>query len=205
MAASPTRVVLQILLTVLAVATGTWALYRLERLVLLLVLAAFLAYLIAPFVELAQRPIRIAGRTRRLSRGLAIAIVYLIIIGAAATAAVVLVPRVTQQIGDAVSQTPVYATSLRAWEQRWARSYEQSNVPAEVRQTIDRSVLGAGDTAIEYARGSLIALVGGLAYLPWLGVGARPCFFSFKGRGHVPAYRPQLVAAPFPAAWPSVI
>lgn len=159
---------LQILLIVLAVATGIWALSRLERVVLLLVLAVFLAYLIAPLVELAQRPIRIAGTKRRLSRGLAIAIVYLMIVGGAGTAAGVLLPRVTQQIGDAVSQAPVYATSLRAWEQRWARSYEQSTLPAEVRHALDRSVLGAGDTVMEYARGSLMGLAGGLAYLPWL-------------------------------------
>jgi predicted PurR-regulated permease PerM len=178
-APSPTRVVLQILLIVVAVATCVWALHRLERLVLLLILAVFLAYLIAPLVEFAQRPIRIAGTERRLSRGLAVGIIYLVILGSAGIGAAIVIPRVTQQIGDAVSQAPVYATSLRTWEQQWARYYKRLNLPADVRQSLDRSV-GASDTVIGYARGSLMVLVGGLAYLPWLVLVPVLAFFLLK-------------------------
>lgn len=179
-APSPTRVVLQILLIVFAVGTGIWALHRLEGLVLLLILAVFFAYLIAPLVEFAERPVRIVGTERRLSRPLAIGLIYLVILGSACAGAVILLPRVTQQIGEAVSQAPVYGASLRAWEQRWARSYEESNLPAEVRQSLDRSVLGAGETAMEYVRGSLMALVGGLAFLPWLVLVPVLAFFLLK-------------------------
>jgi hypothetical protein len=42
--------------------------------------------------------------------------VYLVIIGTACTGVALLLPRVTQQISEAVSQAPVYGTSLRAWE-----------------------------------------------------------------------------------------
>ncbi|GAC1455976.1 MAG: AI-2E family transporter [Gemmatimonadaceae bacterium] len=176
---SPTRVVLQILLIVLAVVTLVWALHRLERVVLLLILAVFFAYLIAPIVEFAQRPIRIAGTERRLSRGLAIGIIYLVILGSASIGAAIALPRVTQQIGDAVAQAPVYATSLRAWEQRWAIYYKRLNLPADVRQSLGRSV-GASDTIIEYARRSLMVLVGGLAYLPWLVLVPVLAFFLLK-------------------------
>ena len=58
--------------------------------------------------------------------------------------------------------------------------YEQSNLPLEVRQSIDRSVLGAGNTAIENARASLIALVGTLSYLPWLVLIPVLAFFLLK-------------------------
>jgi predicted PurR-regulated permease PerM len=178
-APSPTRVVLQILLIVLAVAVGVWTLHRLERVVLLLILAVFFAYLIAPLVEIAQRPIRIAGTERRLSRGLAIGIIYLVILGSACIGAANVLPRVTQQIGDAVSQAPAYATSLRVWEQQWARYYKRLNLPADVRQSLDRSV-GASDTIIGYARESLMVLVGGLAYLPWLVLVPVLAFFLLK-------------------------
>jgi predicted PurR-regulated permease PerM len=178
--ASPTRVVLQTLLIVLTVATGIWTLHRLQRVVLLLILAVFFAYLIAPLVEFAQRPIRVAGRERRLSRGLAIGIIYLTILVTTGTGMAILLPRVTQQIGEAVSEAPAYANSLRAWEQRWARYYERSNLPTEVRQSLDRSVLGAGDAAIEYARGTLLVLVGALAYLPWLVLVPVLAFFLLK-------------------------
>jgi predicted PurR-regulated permease PerM len=67
---SPARVALQIIFIILAVAAGILALHRLERVVLLLMMTMFFAYLIAPLVEFAQRPIRIVGTERRLSRAL---------------------------------------------------------------------------------------------------------------------------------------
>jgi predicted PurR-regulated permease PerM len=172
--------VLQILLVLLAVAAGLWTLHRLERVVLLLILAVFFAYLIAPLVAFVQHPVRIAGSERRLSAGLAIGVVYLVILGSAGAGAAIALPRVTQQIGDAALQAPAYATSLRAWEQGWIRYYEQSNLPADVRQHLDRSVVGMGDSVVEYARASLVALAGGLEYLPWLVLIPVLAFFFLK-------------------------
>jgi predicted PurR-regulated permease PerM len=177
---SPVPATLQVILIVLAVAAGIWVLYKLQQVLLLMVLTTFFAYLVAPLVRLAEQPIRIAGTGRRLPRGLAIGIVYLVILGVGCTGAAILLPKVTAQIGDAVSQAPDYAASLRAWEQRWTGYYDQSNLPVEVRQRIDRSVLGAGDAAIELARGSLMALVGALAYLPWLVLIPILAFFLLK-------------------------
>jgi predicted PurR-regulated permease PerM len=155
--------------TLVAVAVaGVWILYRLERVAVLLVLTTFFAYLIAPLVRLAEQPMRFAGSERRLPRGLAIAVTYVFLAGAGWTAGWILLPTVTRQVGEVVAQAPAYAESLRAWEQRWMKFYERSNLPAEVRQSIDRSVIGAGDTTIGNARASLVALVGALSYLPWL-------------------------------------
>src|SRR4051794_15865626 len=69
---SQTRIVFQIILVIVGVALGLWALYRLASLVLVLILAALFAYVIAPLVQLAERPIRLAGRSRRLPRPAAI-------------------------------------------------------------------------------------------------------------------------------------
>ena len=82
-APSQTRVVLQILCIILAVTAGLWTVYRLERLVLVLILATWFAYVMAPVVQFAERPVRIAGRTHRLPRGPAIILVYVVIAGAA--------------------------------------------------------------------------------------------------------------------------
>jgi predicted PurR-regulated permease PerM len=54
------------------------------------------------------------------------------------------------------------------------------NLPADVRQRLDQSVLSAGESAIDYARGSLLMLVGGLAYLPWLVLVPVLAFFLLK-------------------------
>src|SRR5439155_24488381 len=74
-----TRAVLRILMLLLAVAGLLWVIYRLTTLILLIVLAIFFAYLVAPLVDLVQRPITIGGRERTMPRGLAIALVYIVI------------------------------------------------------------------------------------------------------------------------------
>jgi predicted PurR-regulated permease PerM len=177
---SQTRVALQILLIVVAVASGIWALYRLERVVLVLILATFFAYVIAPLVQLAERPIRIAGRPRRLSRGPAIGVVYLLLAGGACAGAAILLPSATRQLDDAVARAPMYAQSVRAWEHGWSRYYERLGIPLELRQGINRSVQGAGDAAIDYARGALVALVGVLSNVPWLVLVPVLAFFLLK-------------------------
>ena len=75
------RIVLQILLTVGAAILLLWALNRIAAVVLLLIAAALFAYVIAPLVDLAQHPLRIGGRSRRLPRAAAIGLVYVMIAG----------------------------------------------------------------------------------------------------------------------------
>jgi predicted PurR-regulated permease PerM len=182
------------MLIALALATGIWMLYRLERVAVLLTLTTFFAYLVAPLVRFAEQPIRLAGTERHLPRGLAIALTYLFLVGAGWTAGAILLPKVTAQIAEAVVQAPDYAAALRAWEQRGMRYYEQSNLPVELRQSIDRSVLGAGDSTIEGARASLIALLGTLSYLPWLVLIPILAFFLLKDASRF--RRAALVALP---------
>src|ERR1043166_7564380 len=74
-----TRIVLRIIFILLAVAALLWVVYKLTTVLLLLVLSIFFAYLVAPLVDLVERPVRIGGRERRLPRGLAIGIVYVVI------------------------------------------------------------------------------------------------------------------------------
>jgi predicted PurR-regulated permease PerM len=180
-AASPrNRTALQVILVVVAVAAAGWLLYRLGTVVLLLVVAASFAYVVAPLVRLAEHPVRIAGRHRRLSRGFAIGLVYLIILGGATAGTAVLLPTVTAQLGEAVSQAPVYAESARAEVQGWSRYYERLRLPNEVRQAIDRSALQIGDGAVEHARGALFALVGIVSYLPWVVLVPILAFFLLK-------------------------
>jgi predicted PurR-regulated permease PerM len=185
---------LQVILVVVAAGAGFWILHRLSGVVLLLILAVFFAYAVAPLVQAAERPVRLAGTERRLPRGLAIGLVYLVILGSLCLGAAILLPRLTQQIGEVVSQAPVYAASLRDWEQGWVQSYQRSTLPVEVRQSIDRSVLGMGDSAVEYARQSLIALASILWYLPRLVLIPILAFFFLKDVDHI--RRSALVALP---------
>jgi predicted PurR-regulated permease PerM len=113
----PIRTALQIILIIAAIATAAWVLYELERVVLLLLVATAFAYVVAPLVRLAEQQIRVAGKPRRLSRGLAIGLVYVVILGGATAGTAILLPTLTEQLGEAVSQAPVYAESGRAWVQ----------------------------------------------------------------------------------------
>jgi predicted PurR-regulated permease PerM len=174
------RAALQVILVILAVAAAAWVLYRLERLVLLLAVAMFFAYVVAPLVRFAEHPIRMAGRSRRLSRGLAVGLVYVVILGSVGAGAAILLPTVTEQLGDVVSQAPGYAESFRVWEQGWSRYYARARLPVEVREGINRSALQVGDALLEYARGSLMAIVGIASYVPWLILVPILAFFFLK-------------------------
>jgi predicted PurR-regulated permease PerM len=176
----PNRTALRIILIIAAVATAAWMLYKLERVVLLLVVATAFAYVVAPLVRLAEHPIRLAGRLRRLSRGLAIGLVYVVILGGATAGIAILLPTLTGQLGEAVSRAPAYAESCRASVQGWSRYYDHLRLPVEVRQAIDRSALQIGDGAVEYARGALFGLVGVVSYLPWVILIPILAFFLLK-------------------------
>jgi predicted PurR-regulated permease PerM len=179
-ACSQTRIVLQIILIIVAVAVGFWTLHRLASVVFVLVLAALFAYVVAPLVQLAGRPIRIAGRPRRLSRAAAIALVYVLIAGGVSGGAALLLPSATEQINDIVARAPAYAESLVSWEHGWSRYYERLRIPRELRQSIDQSALAAGQGAVQSIQGSLLALVGSLSYLPWLLLIPILAFFLLK-------------------------
>jgi predicted PurR-regulated permease PerM len=175
-----TRAVLQVLLIVVVVAAGVWVLHKLASVVLVLVVAALFAYVIAPLVQLAERPIRIAGRPRRLSRWAAITVVYVVMAGGVSGGAALLLPSATDQIDDMIARAPAYTQSILAWEHGWSRYYQRLRVPIELRKRIDQSLLTADDAAIEYVRGSVMALVGTLSYVPWLVLIPILAFFLLK-------------------------
>ena len=177
---SQTRVVLQILLIVAGIALGLWALHRLSSVVLVLILAALFAYVIAPLVELARRPIRLAGRRRRLSPGAAIGLVYVLMAGSVSGAAALLLPSATEQMNEVIVRAPAYAQSILTWEHGWSRYYERLRIPLELRQSIDQSVLAASEGAAESLRGSVLALMGALSYVPWLLLIPVLAFFLLK-------------------------
>src|SRR5258706_13822141 len=74
-----TRAVLRIIIILLAVAMFLWVVYKLTTVLLLVVLSIFFAYLVAPLVDLVQRPFSIRGRERLMPRALAIGIVYVVL------------------------------------------------------------------------------------------------------------------------------
>jgi predicted PurR-regulated permease PerM len=177
---SQTRVVLQILLIVVGVACGLWALHRLASVLLVLTLAALFAYVIAPLVQLAERPIYLSGRSRRLPRGSAIALVYLLMSGIVAGGVAFVLPSAIAQADDMIARTPAYTQSILAWEHGWSRYYEHLRMPVELRRSIDQSTLALGEGAVESIRGSFVALLSAFSYFPWLVLIPILAFFLLK-------------------------
>ena len=179
-APSQTRVVLQTLLIIVGVASLLWALHRLASVVLVLILAALFAYVIAPLVQLAERPIRVGGRPRRLSRGAAIALVYVLMAGSVSAGAALLLPSTTEQVNDMISRAPTYGQSMLTWEHGWSRYYDRLRIPLGLRHSIDQSVVAAGEGAVDSVRGSLLALMNLLLYVPWFVLIPILAFFFLK-------------------------
>jgi predicted PurR-regulated permease PerM len=177
---SQTRVVLEILLIIVGVAFGLWALHALASVVLVLILAALFAYLMAPLVRMAERPIFIAGRRRHLPRGVAIVLVYVMVTGSVVGSVVLLLPSATEQVQDMISRAPSYAQSVLAWERGWSRYYEKWRIPIELRRSIDQSVLAADEAALDSAKQSALVFAGALSKLPWLTLVPVLGFFLLK-------------------------
>ena len=87
--------------------------YRLTTVILLVVLSIFFAYLVAPLVDLVQQPLRFGGRERVIPRGLAIAIVYVILFVGIGLAIYFLIPTLSSQFPEFKQQAIAYYQKIR--------------------------------------------------------------------------------------------
>jgi predicted PurR-regulated permease PerM len=175
-----TRAVLRVIFLVLAVAAALWTLYVLEGVILLLILSVFFAYLVAPLVEAVRRPFLDRGRERLMPRGVAIAIVYLIMFGSVGAAASLLLPRLGQQLTELAQQAPAYLEWLRSHAQVLDGLYQTSQFPPTIRDAWTSGVSRAGEAVVEYLQGTLLSVVGWFAYVPWLLLVPIFAFFLLK-------------------------
>jgi predicted PurR-regulated permease PerM len=178
---SQTRALLRVILTLLAVAATLWIFYALRGVILLLVLAVFFAYLLAPLVEFACRPFPVRGRVYVMPRALAIGVVYLLIIGALALAAALLLPQLDTQITQFAQEAPSYLDLARSRALGWTTSYEEYRLPATVRDAINKSATRAVEIAGTYVtEGVGNVLIQLLGFLPWLMLIPILAFFLLK-------------------------
>src|SRR5713226_5956649 len=120
-----TRVVLRIVAILLAVAALLWIVYKLTTVLLLVVLSVFFAYLVAPLVDLVQRPIRIGGRERVIPRGLAIGIVYVVLFLGIGLAIYFLAPQLSAQFPEFKQQATAYYKTITGYTGRLNQYFKQ--------------------------------------------------------------------------------
>jgi predicted PurR-regulated permease PerM len=180
-----TRVILRIVWIALAalivVLVVLWILRALTGVLLLVVLAIFFAYLIAPLVEFVHRPFKVGGRERNMPRPIAIGIVYLLLFGSLGISLWFLLPRLGTQITQFAKKAPEYVTSARARSQGLNRFYENYEIPEAVRKKITENVTSLIETAGRYTGESLWAfLYELLTTLPYLVLIPILAFFLLK-------------------------
>src|SRR5256884_761284 len=175
-----TRAVLRILMLLLAVAGLLWVIYRLTTVILLVVLAIFFSYLVAPLVDLVQRPIRIGGRERMLPRGVAIAIVYVALFVGIGLAIYFLAPQFAAQFPEFKQQATAYYKAITGYSDRLNQYFKQHRMPEGVAKAFNDTVLGL----IEQGGGIVTAaaqhVLGWVIYLPWLVLIPILSFFLLK-------------------------
>ena len=158
-----------------------WVFKALTGVLLMIVLAVFFAYLIAPLVELVRGPFEVRGQERRLPRYAAIAVVYVAIFGSLALTTWLLLPRIGDQLAEFASQAPIYLTSARVRAESLNQIYERLSLPPVVRSKANEMVSGAITEAGKY-----VTSEGGsgaihfLSYLPWLFLVPILAFFFLK-------------------------
>jgi predicted PurR-regulated permease PerM len=163
------RVIIRVIIIFLLFAAMLWVLYRLKGVLLLVVLAVFFAYLIAPLVELVRRPFHARGRERTIPRGAAIGIVYLVLFSALFLALWILLPRLSKQIkafSDASTQFQTTAAGRVKLINDFCRRNE---IPENACDAINGAMMRGVEGAKNYIATDLPNLIVGIiSYIPWL-------------------------------------
>ena len=171
---SQTRAILRVIIIILLVAVLMWGLYKLQGVLLLIILSIFFAYLVAPLVEFVHRPFKMRGREHVVPRTLAIGIVYLVIFSVLGLALYILLPRLGNQIKDFANiqaKTMLQGAQDRAGRLNdWCRNNQiDQGACNAINEGLTKAINGARD----YAEHDLPGVVGSIivsviGYIPWL-------------------------------------
>src|SRR5947209_10286410 len=164
-----TRAILRVIIIALLVGTMIWVLYRLQGVILLLVLSIFFSYLVAPLVELVRRPFKMRGREHTMPRALAIGIVYIVIFGALTVALVFLLPQLSKQItsfSQASNQFQLNAEGrVKALNDFCQNHGIGENACTAINNALLSGIVAAKDTIEKGLPGLIVAII---SYIPWL-------------------------------------
>lgn len=175
-----TRVVLRIVVILLAVAALLWVVYKLTTVLLLVVLSVFFAYLVAPLVDLVQRPVPIGGRERVMPRGLAIGIVYVVLFISIGLAIYFLAPTLGSQFPEFKQQATAYYKTITNTSDHLNQYFKQHRMPEGVVKALNETVLGMISRTGEIVSAAFERMLGLIIFLPWLVLIPILSFFFLK-------------------------
>lgn len=174
------RVIVIALLTYYLFETARWVMAKLTGVILLLILAIFFAYLVAPLVEFLCRPIRISGRKFAIPRSLAILLSYVIIVAVVVLGIYLLAPRLGSQFPEFAAQAREYWISVGVKTQSWVEYFRSHQMPGRILDAINGAIPKLIETVSQTASQVLLSLGGLLAYIPWLVLIPVLSFFLLK-------------------------
>ena len=175
-----TRVILRIIVILLAVGAVLWVIYKLTTVLLLVILSVFFAYLVAPLVDLVQRPIRIGGRKRVVSRGPAIGIVYLVLFLGIGLAIYFLLPQLAAQFPQFKEQATAYYKTITSASDRLNQYFMQHRMPEGIVKAINSTVLELIAKGGELVSAAFERMLGWIVFIPWLVLIPILSFFLLK-------------------------
>ena len=174
----PTRTVLRIIIILLTVIVVLWVISKLTGIILLLVLSIFFAYLVSPMVEFLRRPRTIGGRTVAIPRVGAITLAYLILIGGILLVVFGIVPRLSNQFPEFVTQAQAYWQSLGTRMQELVTYSDR--LPRPVIAALNEAIPQVRDEVIHTVQSLFAASLAYVIYLPWLILIPILAFFLLK-------------------------
>jgi predicted PurR-regulated permease PerM len=172
--------VLRIVVILLAVAALLWVVYKLTTVLLLVVLSVFFAYLVAPLVDLVQRPVRLGQRERVMPRGLAIGIVYVVLFSGIGLAIYFLAPQLGAQFPEFKQEATAYYKDITNTSDRLNQYFMQHRMPEGVVKAINNTVLGLISKGGEIVSVAFERMLGWIIFLPWLVLIPILSFFFLK-------------------------
>lgn len=162
------KIVIQIILLVTGAAMLGWILYQVRSVLLLLALTVIFCYLIAPPIDLVGRPVRIAGRQRRIPRPVAIIVVYLGLAGLIYVGVDRLLPVISDQFTAFSDNLPGYARQFDQYIRQMAAIPARYRLPQNWRQSLADWINSAGPNLIEWIKLLTAGVLRLTFYLPWL-------------------------------------
>jgi predicted PurR-regulated permease PerM len=164
-----TRIVLRISMILLVIAGSLWVTYKLEGVILLLILSIFFAYLVAPLVELVRSPFNFRGREYTIPRAIAIGIVYLLLFSAIIIALWLLLPKLSKQIKDFSATSTQFQTTAEGRVKAISDFCHRNELSDNACDVINDRLTKGINAAKEYIATDLPNLIGYiLSFVPWL-------------------------------------
>jgi predicted PurR-regulated permease PerM len=179
-----TTVIVRVIFLLAGLLIVSWLVYEIRTLLLLLILAIFFCYLIAPIVHVFEQPLYIGNYEIRLPRTIALVLVYLLIGSALFVGFRLIWPPMWQQINELAKNMPSYLKSATDATNNvingansWMRHLK---LPQESRDYLLDHIKDLAGSALPWFESLVGGLVGLVPYLTWLILVPILSFFLLK-------------------------